>query len=153
MGWIYFYFTTFSVTHIYGICPVRCELFLRQLRPRLKYPSVNNGFHKVIFVNDDNPRLSLVKRPTTVSRCFIFHAPQDDVMTLKCLPRHCPSVRGIYRSSSGAPWWRHRMKIFSRYWHFVRGIHRSPVNSPHKGQWRGALMSSLICAWTNGWVM
>ena len=35
---------------------------------------------------------------------------------------------------------------------FVRGIHRSPVNSPHKGQWRGALMFSLIYAWTNGWV-
>ena len=31
-----------------------------------------------------------------------------------------------------------------------RGIHRSPVNSPHKGQWRGALMFSLICAWING---
>ena len=30
-----------------------------------------------------------------------------------------------------------------------RGIHRSPVNSPHKGQWRGALMFSLIWAWTN----
>ena len=26
------------------------------------------------------------------------------------------------------------------YWSFVRGIHRSPVNSPHKGQWRGALI-------------
>ena len=25
----------------------------------------------------------------------------------------------------------------------------SPVNSPHKGQWRGALMFSLICAWIN----
>ena len=25
----------------------------------------------------------------------------------------------------------------ARYWPFVRGIHRSPVNSPHKGQWRG----------------
>ena len=25
------------------------------------------------------------------------------------------------------------------------------VNSPHKGQWRGALMFSLIYAWTNGW--
>ena len=25
-----------------------------------------------------------------------------------------------------------------------------PVNSPHKGQWRGALMFSLICACTNG---
>ena len=22
---------------------------------------------------------------------------------------------------------------------------------PYKGQWRGALMFSLICAWTNGW--
>ena len=40
-----------------------------------------------------------------------------------------------------------KWKHFSRYWPFVRGIHRSPVNSPHKGQWRGALMFSLICAW------
>ena len=43
-----------------------------------------------------------------------------------------------------------KWKHFSRYWPFVRGIHRSPVNSPHKGQWRGALMFSLICAWING---
>ena len=27
-----------------------------------------------------------------------------------------------------------------------------PVNSPHKGQWRGALMFSLICVWINDWV-
>ena len=26
----------------------------------------------------------------------------------------------------------------------------SPVNSPHKGQWRGALMFSLIYVWING---
>ena len=26
-------------------------------------------------------------------------------------------------------------------------IHRSPVINPHKGQWCGALMFSLICAW------
>ena len=42
--------------------------------------------------------------------------------------------------------------IFPHYWPFVRGIHRSSLNSPHKGQWRGALMFSLICAWSNGWV-
>ena len=41
---------------------------------------------------------------------------------------------------------------FPRYWSFVRGIHRSPVNSPHKDQWRGALMFSLISAWINGLV-
>ena len=39
-----------------------------------------------------------------------------------------------------------------RYWPYAWGIHRSPVNSPHKGQWRGALMFSLICAWRNDWV-
>ena len=45
-----------------------------------------------------------------------------------------------------------KWKHFPRYWPFVRGIHRSPVNSPHKGQWRGALMFTLICARINGWV-
>ena len=45
-----------------------------------------------------------------------------------------------------------KWKHFPRYWPFVRGIHRSPENSPHKGQWRGALMFSLICAWINGWI-
>ena len=44
--------------------------------------------------------------------------------------------------------WKH----FPRYWLFVRWIHRSPVNSPHKGQWRGALMFSFICAWMDDWV-
>ena len=44
--------------------------------------------------------------------------------------------------------WKH----FPRYWPFMRWIHRLPVNSTHKGQWRGAFMFSLICAWINGWV-
>ena len=45
-----------------------------------------------------------------------------------------------------------KWKHFPRYWPFVRGIHRSPVISPHKGEWRGALMLSLICVWINGWL-
>ena len=44
--------------------------------------------------------------------------------------------------------WKH----FPRYWPFVQGIHWSPVNSPDKGQWRGALIFSLICDWINSWV-
>ena len=45
----------------------------------------------------------------------------------------------------------------SAYWPSVRRIHRwpvnhrSPVHSSHKGQWRGALIFSLICTWTNSW--
>ena len=55
-------------------------------------------------------------------------------------------------------WLRHihndviKWKHFPRYWPFVRGIQRSPVNSPHKGQWRGALMFTLICTRINDWV-
>ena len=45
-----------------------------------------------------------------------------------------------------------KWKHFPRYRPFVRGFHRSPVNSQHKGQWRGTLMLSLISAWINGWV-
>ena len=44
-----------------------------------------------------------------------------------------------------------KWKHFPRNWPFVRGIHRSPVTSPHKGQWPGVLMFSLICARTKGW--
>ena len=54
----------------------------------------------------------------------------------------------IWRLHDDVIKWKH----FPRYWPFVRGIHRFPVNSPHKGQWRGALMFSLICVWINGWV-
>ena len=44
------------------------------------------------------------------------------------------------RQWSNLSWWRHQMKTVAALWPFVRGVHRSPVNSPHKGQWRGALM-------------
>ena len=50
-------------------------------------------------------------------------------------------------------WWRHQMEIFSALLTLCEGIHWSPVDSPHKGQWLGALMFSLICTWTNSWAI
>ena len=47
-------------------------------------------------------------------------------------------------------WWRHQMETLSALLAICVG--NSPVNSPHKGQWRGALMFSLICVCINGWV-
>ena len=44
--------------------------------------------------------------------------------------------------------WKH----FSCYWCFVREIHRSPVNSLHKAQWRGHLIFLWSALWINGWV-
>ena len=74
----------------------------------------------------------------------------------------CGLIREVYNFSYSSwlnvwhrgakTWWRHQMKTFPRYWPPVRGILRSPGNSPHKGQWLGALMLSFICAWINGWV-
>ena len=59
-----------------------------------------------------------------------------------------PKWRKMFRLHDDVIKWKH----FPRNWPFVRGIHRSPVNSPHKGQWRGALMFSFICVWINDWV-
>ena len=49
-------------------------------------------------------------------------------------------------------WWRHQMESFSALLALCVGNLPVPVNSPHKGQWGGALMFSLICVWINGWV-
>ena len=58
----------------------------------------------------------------------------------KCL--HAPSINTYHHEVIK---WKH----FLRYWPFVWEIHRWAVNSQHKGQWRGALMFSLIYTWTN----
>ena len=49
-------------------------------------------------------------------------------------------------------WWRHQMETFSALLALCAGNSPVSVNSPHKGQWRGALMFTLICAGINDWV-
>ena len=58
----------------------------------------------------------------------------------------------ILRKSFSFPWWRHQMETFSALLVHCAGNSPVPVNSPNKGQWRGALMFSLIWAWINDWV-
>ena len=56
-----------------------------------------------------------------------------------------------YRES--VSWRRHQMETFSALLAICGGNSSGPRWTPlHKGQWRGALMFSLICAWINGWV-
>ena len=57
-------------------------------------------------------------------------------------------IHSIQMTMSGHTWIYHDYVIKGK--HFRRN--RSPVNSPHKDQWCGALMFSLICTRTNGWV-
>ena len=75
---------------------------------------------------------------------FILFYVHDSVSYVhKCLM----VMESIYFHDDVIKW-----KHFPRYWPFVRGIHRLPMNSPHESQWRGALMFSLICAWIYSWV-
>ena len=99
------------------------------------------------------------KRLSKQTRCWWFE-------TTKCsLWRHCNGERDarcieirnlVYfchdRDHSGFHDDVIKWKPFPRNWPFVHGIHRSPVNSPHKGQRRRSLMFSLIYARINGWV-
>ena len=68
----------------------------------------------------------------------------------------CNWYKVYFYKSKNAPNGEHddviKWKHIPRYWLFVRGIHRSPVNSPNKGQWRGALIFSLVSTETIGWV-
>ena len=71
-------------------------------------------------------------RNTKTSVCLMLSTSHQ----LSCIDLHHDDVMK----------WKH----FPRYWPFVWGIHRPPVNFPHKSQWRGVLMFSLIFAWMNG---
>ena len=88
-------------------------------------------------------------------KCHVSSAEASDLTISYLRQSHASPVNPtpVSLMPSGMLWhddvikWKH----FPRNWPFVREIQRSPVNSPHKGQWRGALMFSLICVWINDW--
>ena len=85
-----------------------------------------------------------------MNKWFIQNIVSDSLLLILCPTLLFSfSIAGLYYTviHDDVIKWKH----IPRYWPFVWGIHRSPVNSPRKGQWRGALMFSLICAWIKGW--
>ena len=83
-------------------------------------------------------------------------ASYENFVKMTKFPFHCvtgpnptPFDRKSYISIS---WWRHQMETFSALLAIFAVNSPVPVNSPHKGQWRGALMFSLICVWIKDWV-
>ena len=65
---------------------------------------------------------------------------------------HLHDSSGRVQETEIHTWWRHQMETFSALLAICAGNSPVPVNSPLKGQWRGALMFSLICTRINGWV-
>ena len=90
----------------------------------------------------------IIKENSCIAEAVLYVAHQPFQVSSTCST--VPLWRGHFfpKSNDDVIKWKH----FPCHWSFVWGIHRSPMNSPHKGQWRGALMFSLICVWINGWV-
>ena len=79
------------------------------------------------------------------------------VYLLLCSSRFDFGSNALYSTSisyclPNRPWWRHQMETFYVLLAICAGNSPAPVNSPHKGQWRGALMLSFNCVSMNGWV-
>ena len=85
-----------------------------------------------------------IKNKLVLVQIIVWHRPGDKPEPMMAYityayMRHSVSMM---TSSNG--------NIFRATGPFVRGTHRWPVDSPHKGQWHGVLIFSLICAWING---
>ena len=139
---------------------------------RLDHIGDNNGlFRSALVVRWHCPRVGVAKqkinpprvaeKTTTANSCVLqlflsslpwacrYEAVQHNTIFHKtCCWQMFQSCLEMISQHDDVTKWKH----FSRYWPFVMGIHRWPVNSPHKGQWRGALMFSLICVWVNDWI-
>ena len=103
--------------------------------------------HKVLIPWEDEP---VNNKETNVLPTL---APLQIIVSLMnaiCLERN--GTISVPRWYPVVTWWRHQMEKKSALLAICAGNSPVPVNSPHKGQWRGALMFSLICAWINGWV-
>ena len=91
-----------------------------------------------------NVILPFLNRSLATTKTYeVLNVHVDSPMSIAGTPA---SFKTLYRDDVIK--WKH----FPPYWPFVRGIHRSPVNFPHKGQWYGDLMFSMICASINGCV-
>ena len=122
----------------YGVGSKPCT----KCQPYCKYYNYN-------LERSDYFRKAVISMDNTQHRHWHLKCTFDSYRYLNLWYSHVSYTRGCNsRPHDDVIKWKH----FPRYWPFVRGIHRGPVNSPQKGQWRGALMFSLICAWINRWV-
>ena len=115
------------------------------------------------------PALEVVKTPVATNwhrdnfgfsvsvLAVMIRSPQTRLCPLELMINPVGSLKSLQLAPSASnlgphSWWRHQMETFSALQAICAGNSPVPVNSPHKGQWRGALMFSLICVWINGWV-
>ena len=140
-----------------GVCIVRWKKDIRRLKVRVNTLLYNGSVwivigNRLLYQGNHTRRIYVYRLSVAVPNAawpewhrFVLHMCSYQMVLPICL--WIPCACNVREHDDVIKW-----KHFPRYWPFVRIIHRSPVNSPHKGQWRGALMFSLIYARINGWV-
>ena len=131
-----------------------CDVIYRNIKPNIDTMPLNI---RVVTLSKSTQSIQQSTMPTLspLTGIVITTNSGATIVTMTTVYIYCRGITEIRNLLSYFKWYHDdviKWKHFPRYWPFVRGIHRSPVNSPHKGRWRGALMFSLICVWINGWV-
>ena len=130
------------------------------LRPRKNGRHSTDDIFRSIFLNENVwsslkislkfvPEVLINSIPTLVqiiTWCRPGDKPSFEPMML-ILPTHICITRRQWFTTGSAGFYCYNERgqldssnIFPRNWPFVRGIHRSPMDCPRKGQWRGALV-------------
>ena len=137
----------------YGVTlPQLGEVYLLSSAVRFMYHVMPCYTFRSLRLYGFRPRIRLAQKYGAGHSAPILTLHESSYIWLKCSWSH------LYVAIVICSWFSSvhddviKWKHFPRNWPFVREIHRSPVNYPYKGQWRGALMFSLIYAWINDWV-
>ena len=95
---------------------------------------------------------------TTSSYRSCFTVSLHDIMSSECHAAYEVTPGGRRQKNPSRPsdanmrpWWRHQMETFAALLALFEGNSLVTGEFPSQSQWRGALMFSLLCAWTNGW--
>ena len=132
-----------SLSHFPRHCPFVVSL-IKLLRATLDWPVIRDTM--TVIWRNECIQIYLIYSPI-----YFRYASMAQQSNRKFAPAQWITLQDIVVDDwYQITWWRHQMETFSALLALCAGNSPSPVNSPHKGQWRGALMFSLICAWING---
>ena len=140
-----------------------CKILFRMYDPGDSWRDIKTGYIACISTAGDIDITSVILENHflgNIIRSFWFEGPLEIHTRAKSYLGSSKKYEKFIRRLSitlssdkqSNSWWRHQMETFSALLAILLGIHRYPVISPHKGQWGGALMFYLICAWMHDWV-
>ena len=102
----------------------------------------------ILGIGSGNGRRLYIVTPSFIGRTIPRMIPGSFLQYWPLYREIHPRQKG-WQFAEGISWWRHQMETFSALLALYAGSSSVPVNSPHKGQWHGALMFSLIWVWIN----